>query len=209
MNEISETPTLPRLFRASSRLWVVNVSSLLFILLQSACTAVIAFSGISAVIGLGSLAAALGLDRLAGSFHADIIRIPMMTIALSGSLIISTCSGEFGVCVRGRHRNGAFVLCLRNREGASYSSFASPCSQSPWSWPSGLRTRFYITLTSPKALPEKRAYVTMERSRDQVDFFPVSITGFSNRSWGILSGHCNQSDDQDSNSLKTNHSCAG
>ena len=87
MNEISETPTLPRLFRASSRLWVVNVSSLLFILLQSACTAVIAFSGISAVIGLGSLAAALGLDRLAGSFHADIIRIPMMTIALSGSLI--------------------------------------------------------------------------------------------------------------------------
>jgi hypothetical protein len=68
-------------------MWVVNFTSLLFILLQSACTAVIAFSGISAVIGLGSLAAALGLDRLAGSFHADIIRIPMMTIALTGSLI--------------------------------------------------------------------------------------------------------------------------
>jgi hypothetical protein len=36
---------------------------------------------------LGSLAAALGLNRLAGGFHRDIIRIPMMTIALAGSLI--------------------------------------------------------------------------------------------------------------------------
>jgi hypothetical protein len=87
MNEISETPTVRRPLRATSRMWVVNFTSLLFILLQSACTAVIAFSGISAVIGLGSLATALGLDRLAGSFHADIIRIPMMTIALTGSLI--------------------------------------------------------------------------------------------------------------------------
>jgi hypothetical protein len=87
MNEISATPTLPRLVRASSRVWVVNFTSLLFIVLQSACTAVIAFSSVGAAIGLGSLAAALGLDRLAGTFHTDIIRIPMMTVALTGALI--------------------------------------------------------------------------------------------------------------------------
>lgn len=87
MNEILETPTEPRLLKATSRMRLINFTSLLFILLQSACTAVIAFSGISAVIGLGSLAAALGLDKLTGRFHTDIIRIPMMTIALAGSLI--------------------------------------------------------------------------------------------------------------------------
>ncbi len=68
-------------------MWAVNFTCLLFILLQSACTAVIAISGISAVIGLGSFATALGLSRFTGSFHADVIRIPMMILALSGSLI--------------------------------------------------------------------------------------------------------------------------
>jgi hypothetical protein len=72
---------------ANPRMWMVNLTSLLFILLQSACTAVIVFSGISAAIGLGSFAAALGLNRLGGSFHKDIIRIPMMAVALVGSLI--------------------------------------------------------------------------------------------------------------------------
>jgi hypothetical protein len=36
--------------------------------------------------GLGSFAAAVGLTRLTGSFHADLIRIPMMVLALAGSL---------------------------------------------------------------------------------------------------------------------------
>ncbi|WP_158791781.1 hypothetical protein [Granulicella sp. L60] len=72
---------------ANPRMWMVNLTSLLFILLQSACTAVIALSGISAAIGLGSFAAALGLNRLGGSFHNDVIRIPMMAVALIGSLI--------------------------------------------------------------------------------------------------------------------------
>jgi hypothetical protein len=87
MNEVSETPTLPRLVRASSRFWGVNFTSLLFVLLQSVCTATIALSGLGAAIGLGSLAAALGLNRLTGTFHTDIIRIPMLTVALTGALI--------------------------------------------------------------------------------------------------------------------------
>jgi len=69
------------------RSWLISFTSLLFILLQSACTAVIAISGVRVVIGLSALAAAAGLHRPAGGFHADAIRIPMMVIAIGGSLI--------------------------------------------------------------------------------------------------------------------------
>jgi hypothetical protein len=67
-------------------MWAVSLTSLLFILLQSACTVAVAFSGVNAAVGLGSFAAAVGLTRLTGSFHADLIRIPMMVLALAGSL---------------------------------------------------------------------------------------------------------------------------
>lgn len=86
MTEISSERAMAPTTAASPRMWAVTFASLLFILLQSACTAILAFSGIGAGIGLGSFAAALGLTRLAGSFHADIIRIPMMVLALAGSL---------------------------------------------------------------------------------------------------------------------------
>ena len=68
------------------RTWAISLTSLLFILLQSACTVAVAFSGVNAAVGLGSFAAAIGLTRLTGSFHADLIRIPMMILALAGSL---------------------------------------------------------------------------------------------------------------------------
>jgi hypothetical protein len=88
MNRVSseQEQAASPIIAASPRIWIVNVTSFLFILLQSACTVVIAFSGISAAVGLGSFATALGLTRLAGSFHADIIRIPMMSLALAGSV---------------------------------------------------------------------------------------------------------------------------
>ncbi len=69
------------------RSWIVATTSFLFILLQSACTAVMAISGVRVIIGLSALAAAAGLNRPAGGFHADAIRIPMMAIAVFGSLI--------------------------------------------------------------------------------------------------------------------------
>ena len=74
-------------FRPQPRSWIVGVTSLLFILLQSACTAVMAISGIRVLIGLSALAAAAGLHRPAVGFHADAIRIPMMVIAIGGSLV--------------------------------------------------------------------------------------------------------------------------
>jgi hypothetical protein len=69
------------------RSWVIAVSSFLFILLQSACTAVMAISGVRVVIGLGALAAAAGLHRPSSGFHADTIRIPMMVLAVGGSIV--------------------------------------------------------------------------------------------------------------------------
>jgi hypothetical protein len=69
------------------RPWLLGVTSFFFILLQSACTAVMAISGVRVIIGLSALAAAAGLNRPATGFHADAIRIPMMVIAVLGSLV--------------------------------------------------------------------------------------------------------------------------
>jgi hypothetical protein len=62
-------------------------SSIIFAILQSACTAVIAISGVRVAIGLSALAAAAGIHAHAHGFHQDAIRIPMMALALLGSLI--------------------------------------------------------------------------------------------------------------------------
>jgi len=66
---------------------MVGVTSLFFVLVQSACTAVMAISGVRLVIGLSALAAAGGLHRPAGGFHRDAIRIPMLIVAVLGSVV--------------------------------------------------------------------------------------------------------------------------
>jgi hypothetical protein len=68
------------------RMWAISLTNLLFVVLQSACTVAVAFGGVSAAVGLGSFAAAIGLTRLTGTFHTDLIRLPMMVLALTGSL---------------------------------------------------------------------------------------------------------------------------
>ena len=70
-----------------SRSWILSLTGLMFIVLQSACTAVMAISGVRVIIGLGALAAAAGVHHPATGFHADAIRIPMMVVAVAGSLI--------------------------------------------------------------------------------------------------------------------------
>jgi len=67
--------------------WIIGFVSLFFILLQSACTAVMAISGLRMLIGVGSLAAASGLKVFAGAFHGDVVRIPMMIVAVVGSML--------------------------------------------------------------------------------------------------------------------------
>jgi hypothetical protein len=69
------------------RLKVFSWSSIVLAILQSACTAVIAISGVRVAIGLSALAAAAGIHAPARGFHQDAIRIPMMLLALLGSLL--------------------------------------------------------------------------------------------------------------------------
>ncbi len=66
---------------------LLGFTSFGFILLQSVCTAVMALSGLRFLIGVASLAAASGLKASILAFHADAIRIPMMTLAVGGSLL--------------------------------------------------------------------------------------------------------------------------
>jgi hypothetical protein len=65
----------------------IGLTSLLFILLQSACTAFMAISGLRLLIGVGSIAAALVGLRFMAAMHGAAIRIPMETVAITGSII--------------------------------------------------------------------------------------------------------------------------
>jgi hypothetical protein len=66
----------------------ISWSSFVFALLQSLCTAFIAVSSVRVLLGVGTLAAALaGSDRAATGWHRDAIRIPMMLLALAGTLV--------------------------------------------------------------------------------------------------------------------------
>jgi len=73
--------------RLLSNFFLINWSGVIFAVLQSACTAVIAISGLRVAIGLSALAAAAGINAPAGGFHQDAIRIPMIVLALLGSLV--------------------------------------------------------------------------------------------------------------------------
>jgi hypothetical protein len=67
--------------------WLIGLTSFLFVLLQSACTVVMAVSGVRLLIGLGSLAAASFIPGFMFFIHADKILIPMMVIAVLGSVL--------------------------------------------------------------------------------------------------------------------------
>ena len=84
---IAIEPSMPTLEKGRKARWLVSVTSMFFVILQSACTAVMAISGVRVVIGLGALAAASGLGRPAAGLHRDAIRIPLMVIAVLGSVI--------------------------------------------------------------------------------------------------------------------------
>jgi hypothetical protein len=71
---------------ASSR-GVIAWSSFFFALLQSICTFFAAVDGLRIVIGVGSLAMSASVGAALDRFHADWIRIPMIGLALIGSLL--------------------------------------------------------------------------------------------------------------------------
>lgn len=83
---IDASPKLA-LARSESTQRAIAWSSAFFALLQSICTAVIAINAVRLAIGLGSLAMTVGVGAMLVRFHADWIRIPMMTVAIGGALI--------------------------------------------------------------------------------------------------------------------------
>lgn len=84
---MTEHTGVPARKRQGQGSWLIGLTSFLFILLQSACTAVMAVSGLRLLIGLGSLATASFIPVFIFSIHTDKIRIPMMAIAVLGSLL--------------------------------------------------------------------------------------------------------------------------
>lgn len=85
--ELEKETVTPAVPAPEKRSWIVAWTSFLFILLQSLCTAVMAVSGVRVLVGVGALAAAAGLGRPASGWHQDAIRIPMMVLAVGGSVV--------------------------------------------------------------------------------------------------------------------------
>jgi len=65
---------------------IVSGASVVLAVLQSLCTAVVTVNGIRVLIGLGALAASSIAAPLL-EFHQDAIRIPMLILAVAGSLV--------------------------------------------------------------------------------------------------------------------------
>ena len=91
---LKESPDPSRLDPAESRQVgllvnsrLINWSALFFAVLQSACSAFIALNGVRLLIGVGAFAAASGALKLADLIHVTAIRIPMMLLALAGSVL--------------------------------------------------------------------------------------------------------------------------
>jgi hypothetical protein len=66
---------------------LITWSAFLFAVLQSVCSAFIALNGVRLLIGIGAFAAASSALKLADRMHIAAIRIPMMLLALAGSVL--------------------------------------------------------------------------------------------------------------------------
>jgi len=62
-------------------------SSLLFAMLQSICTFFAAVDGVRLAIGVGALVVSAGVGATMDWLHADKVRLPMIVLALAGSLL--------------------------------------------------------------------------------------------------------------------------
>ncbi len=85
---------------------VIAWSSFFFALLQSICGAIVAIDGLRIAIGIGALALSTGAGAAMVRFHADAIRVPMIVVALLGSLL------NLAILMHVRH--------LRNRPAAQW-----------------------------------------------------------------------------------------
>jgi hypothetical protein len=87
-NPSSPTWALRRMgLRLHSKLGVIAWSSLLFATLQSVCTFFAALDGLRTAIGIGAFALAESAGKWIDRFHVDWLRVPMISIAVTGSLL--------------------------------------------------------------------------------------------------------------------------
>src|SRR5271165_222221 len=84
-SEAAQVPRIPSESRTARR--AIAWSGFFFALLQSICTFFAALDGLRLVIGIGSLAISAGVAAMLDRLHADWIRIPMIALALIGSLL--------------------------------------------------------------------------------------------------------------------------
>jgi hypothetical protein len=87
MSIAHEIPATPAGNEARRSRGLIAWSSFLFALLQSICSAVVAINGLRLAIGIGSLALSTGAGAALVRFHSDWIRVPMVVIALIGSVL--------------------------------------------------------------------------------------------------------------------------
>jgi hypothetical protein len=66
---------------------LITWSAFLFAVLQSVCSAFIALNGVRLLMGIGAFAVASSALKLADRMHIAAIRIPMMLLALAGSVL--------------------------------------------------------------------------------------------------------------------------
>jgi heme/copper-type cytochrome/quinol oxidase subunit 2 len=71
----------------ASRFQWLNWSSLFLAFVQSVCGAFLAFHGIRLLVGIGAVVLASATWKVAERLHVDVIRIPMMVVALLGAVI--------------------------------------------------------------------------------------------------------------------------
>ena len=71
---------------AKPRAWI-GWSSFFFALLQSLCTFFATVNGLRLAIGVGALAVSASVGATLDRFHSDLVRLPMMVLALCGTLL--------------------------------------------------------------------------------------------------------------------------
>ena len=135
-------------------------SSFFFALLQSVCTFFAAANGLRFVVGLGSLVLSAGAGTMVDRFHADALRVPMICLALIGSLLNLAVVAQ----VRRLRRRPASQW---RQQPPAHASFAwSACRSSSPPPPSrSLRWKRLFTTTTADTFRDFR--LPLLRSRDR------------------------------------------
>ncbi len=83
----SPTPSVVERYETGAARGTVAWTSLVFAILQSVCTAIAGLQSLRLLIGVGSLALSASSVSLLDRLHADWLRVPMIAVALAGSLL--------------------------------------------------------------------------------------------------------------------------